>query len=141
MSLRTLVKLPALALLLACASVQAQVVVIVSVKNPVSKLTPDMLSTIFLGQASTFYTGGRAEPLDLPEGSSTRQEFYTKFLGKTQAQLKSHWSKQAFSGKGSAPVVIASDADMVKKVAENPKYISYVDKAAVDASVKVLTVQ
>jgi ABC-type phosphate transport system substrate-binding protein len=141
MSLQTLLKFPAAALLFACASVQAQVVVIVSAKNPISKLTPDMVTQIFLGQASTFYTGGKAEPLDLAEGSPIRQEFYTKFLGKSQAQMKAHWSKQAFSGKGSAPAVLPGNTELVKKVAENPKYIGYVDKAAVDATVKALTVQ
>jgi len=128
-------------MLLFCTSAQAQVVLIVSAKNPVSKLTTDQVTQIFLGQATTFYTGGKAEPLDLSEGAQARQEFYAKFLGKTQAQMKSHWSKQAFSGKGSAPVSLPSQAELVKKVAENPKYISYVDQAAVDASVKVLSVQ
>ena len=131
----------AAAMLLACLSAQAQVVVIVSTKNPISKLTPAMVSQIFFGQTSTFYSGARAEPLDLPDGAPARQEFYTKFLGKSLSQMKVYWSKQSFSGKGSAPSVLGSDAELVKKVAENPKFIGYVDKAAVNGSVKVLEVQ
>ena len=123
------------------ASVQAQTVVIVSTKNPVSKLTADQLSQLFLGQATTYYSGGRAEPLDQPEGTSSRQEFYGKYLNKSQAQMKAYWSKLAFSGKGMSPMVLANSSEVVRKVAENPKYISYVDKSAVDASVKVLTIQ
>jgi ABC-type phosphate transport system substrate-binding protein len=130
-----------MALVMWCASARAQTVVIVSTKNPLSKLTADQVSQIFLGQTSTFYTGGKAEPLDQAEGSPLRQEFYTKVLGKSQAQLKAHWSKQAFSGKGNAPTVLSGNAEVVKKVAENPKYISYVDKSAVDGSVKVVTIQ
>ena len=127
--------------LTASATLGAQVVVIVSAKNPVSKITPDQLSQIFMGQAATFITGGKAEPLDLPEASALRGDFYTKLIGKNPAQVKAHWAKQSFSGKGNPPAVIATPAEMVKKVAEHPKFIGYVDKAAVDASVKVLTVQ
>jgi len=141
MSLRTFIPVQTASLLIACAAAQAQVVVIVSTKNPVTKLTTEMVSQIFLGQSTTFYTGWKAEPLDLAEGSPARNEFYAKFLGKSAAQVKAHWSKQSFSGKGSAPAVVSSDADLIKKVAENPKYIAYVDKASVDAGVKVITIQ
>lgn len=116
---------------------QAQVVVIISSKNPISKLTPDQVSQIFLGQAKTFYTGGMAEPLDLDEAPA-RAEFYQKVTGKSPAQLKAHWSKLTFSGNAQPPASLSSGAAVVRKVAENPRYIGYVDKSHVDASVKVV---
>lgn len=119
----------------------AQVVVITSAKNPISKVTSDQLAQIFLGQVSTFYTGGRAEPLDLQPTSPLREDFYQKFLGKSQAQIKAYWSKQAFSGKGQPPRILPTSQELIKLVAENPKYIAYVEPGAVDASVKVLKVQ
>ena len=60
--------------------------------------------------------------------------------GKNAAQLKGYWAKLTFSGKAQPPQVLADSHAAVKKVAENPKYIAYVDKAAVDASVKVVLV-
>ena len=122
-------------------SLQAQVVVIVSAKNPVTKMTVDQVTQIFLGQSSTFITGGKAEPLDLADRDAARAEFCNKILGKSPAQVKAHWSKQAFSGKGQPPASMGSAAEMVSKVAENPKYIGYVEKSAVTGSVKVLTIQ
>ena len=116
---------------------QAQAVVIISAKNPISKLTSDQVSQIFLGQSKTFYSGGQAEPLDLAEGAAARNDFYQKVTGKNAAQLKGYWAKLTFSGKAQPPQVLADSHAAVKKVAENPKYIAYVDKAAVDASVKV----
>lgn len=116
---------------------QAQVVVIISTKNPISKLTPDQVSQIFLGQAKTFYTGAHTEPLDQPDGTE-RTEFYQKVTGKSPAQLKAYWSKMSFSGQGQPPQALPDPKAVVKKVAENPKYIGYVDKSAVDASVKVV---
>ena len=55
--------------LLSAVALQAQVVVIVSAKNPITKLPPGELSQIFLGQTSTFFNGARVEPLDLPSSS------------------------------------------------------------------------
>ncbi len=117
---------------------QAQVVVIISTKSPISKLTADQVSQIFLGQAKTYYTGAMAEPLDHSEGAAARNEFYQKVLGKNAAQLKAHWAKLSFSGAGQPPKALPDDKAVVKLVAENPKYIGYVDKAAVDANVKVV---
>ena len=115
----------------------AQVVVIISTKNPISKLTPDQVSQIFLGQAKTFYSGGQAVPLDLSEGHE-KEAFYQKVMGKSPAQLKAYWSKMTFSGKAQPPESFADAKALVKKVAENPKYIGYVDKSAVDDSVKIV---
>ncbi len=127
----------AVALGVAATSASAQVVVIISTKNPISKLTPDQVSQIFLGQAKTFYTGGMAVPLDLSEGPA-RLEFYEKVMGKSPAQLKAYWSKMTFSGNAQPPEALADPKAVVKKVAENPKFIGYVDKSAVDPSVKVV---
>jgi ABC-type phosphate transport system substrate-binding protein len=115
---------------------QAQVVII-SAKNPISKLTKDQVAQIFLGQAKTFYTGGMAEPLDLPEASDLRKDFYQKALNKPPAQMKAYWSKMEFSGSAHAPKALSS-AEVVKLVSENPKYIGYVDASAVNAGVKVV---
>lgn len=112
-------------------------VVIVSAKNPLSKLTKDQVSQIFLGQAKTFYTGGQAVPLDLPEGSDLRKAFYQTVLNKNPAQMKAYWSKMEFSGSGQAPKALSAD-EIVKLVAENPKYIGYVDAGAVTPAVKTV---
>ena len=127
----------ALPLILMSLPLSAQTVVIISMKNPISKLTKDQVSQIFLGQARTFYTGGQAEPLDLPESSDLRKDFYDKALGKNPAQMKAHWSKLSFSGQGQPPKAL-TPAELVKLVAENPKYIGYVDAAAVTSGVKVV---
>lgn len=126
-----------LPLLLLGFPLSAQTVVIISAKNPISKLTKDQVSQIFLGQARTFYTGGQAEPLDLPEASELRKDFYDKALSKSPAQMKAHWSKLSFSGQGQPPKALTA-AELVKLVAENPKYIGYVDAAAVTSGVKVV---
>jgi len=123
---------------LAITPLTAQTVVIISTKNPVSKLTKEQVAQIFLGQAHTFVTGGTVEPLDQLEGSDLRRDFYQKALNKPPAQMKVYWSKMEFSGTGRAPKALATSAEVVKLVAENPKFIGYVEAGAVNASVKVV---
>lgn len=123
---------------MAAVALKAQVVVIISAQNPISRLEPSQISEIFLGQTKTFFTGGMAVPLDQPEGSAIRKTFYEKLTGKNPAQLKAYWSRLTFSGTAQPPASLANDQAVVKEVASNPKYIGYVDKSAVNPSVKIV---
>lgn len=124
--------------LMAAGWAQADTVVVVSAKCPASALTKEQSSDIFMGKATTFPGGGSATPLDQPESSPLRDEFYTKVTGKSAAQAKSYWSKLSFTGKGTPPKEGQNSADIKKQVADNPNLVSYIEKSAVDASVKVI---
>jgi ABC-type phosphate transport system substrate-binding protein len=116
----------------------ADVVVVVSAKSAAAGLNAEQVSQIFLGKASNFPSGGAAVPVDQAESSPLREEFYTKVAQKNGAQVKAYWSKLIFTGKGQPPKEVASSAEVKKALAENPNAIGYIDKAAVDASVKVV---
>lgn len=126
------------AVLLLSMAVRADVVVVVSAKSPVGPLTQEQVSQLFLGKASSFPGGGIALPVDLPEGQPVREAFYGKITGKSAAQLKAYWSKLIFTGKGQPPKEIPNSAEVRKLVAGNPNTIGYIEKAAVDSSVKVV---
>ena len=123
---------------MACAAASAQVAVVVSPKSPVVTMTADQVSGIFLGKSNTLPTGGTAAPTDLPDSAATRELFYTKVTGKNTAQVKAAWSRLVFSGKATPPKELASSADVKKFVAANPDAIGYIEKSAVDSSVKVV---
>ncbi|HET6787710.1 MAG TPA: hypothetical protein VFH49_07100, partial [Aquabacterium sp.] len=53
-------------------------------------------------------------------------------------QIKATWSRIVFSGKGQAPKELPDAAAVKKAVAADPKAIGYIDKAAVDGSVKAV---
>ena len=116
----------------------ADVAVVVSAKSSAPALNKQQVSDLFLGKASTFPDGKQAVPIDQAESSAFREEFHSKVTGKSGAQLKSFWSKQVFSGKGTPPKEVANSAEVKKLVADNPNMIGYIDKAAVDGSVKVV---
>lgn len=115
---------------------QAQVVVIAG-KN-VAEMSKEQVADIFLGKSSSLPGGGTAVPLDQPESSPLRDEFYSKITGKSAAQAKSLWAKLAFTGKGTPPKEVANSAEVKKAVASTPGAIGYIEKAAVDDSVKVV---
>ena len=117
-----------------------ELVVIVSAKSAVSTLRADQVADIFLGQIGRFPGGTEAVALDQRIGSLERDEFYSKVASKSPPLLKAYWSKMIFTGRGQPPKE-ASDGNSVRKmVADNPHLIGYIDKSALDPSVKAVLV-
>jgi ABC-type phosphate transport system substrate-binding protein len=110
----------------------AELVVIVSSRNPNPVLNAEQVSAIFLGQT------GRA--IDQGLGAAQRDLFYRQLTGKTPALLKAHWSKMVFTGRGQPPREAASDAAVRRMVADNPSMIGYIERAALDPSVRPVLV-
>jgi len=127
-----------LAMCAASAAVKADVVVVVATSSPVKALGRNQVADIFLGKISRFPDGRQAVPIDQAENSATRDEFYTTFTGKSASQLKAHWSKIIFTGRGQPPQAVSSSAEVKKRVAENPDTIGYIDAREVDGSVRAL---
>lgn len=119
-------------------SAYAEVVVVVSTKSALAALSKDQVSDIFLGKSSTFPGGELAIPIDLSEGTAQREEFHKTVTGRSANQLKAYWSKMVFSGRATPPKEAPSQSDVKKIVATNPSTIGYLDKSAVDASLKVV---
>lgn len=116
----------------------ADLAVVVGAKSSVPSLSRQQVSDLFLGKQATFPDGGQSVPIEFNEGAQQREEFHSKVTGKTSAQLKAYWSKQMFSGTGIPPKEVSATADVKKLVSNNPNMIGYVDKEAVDASLKVV---
>lgn len=131
----------ALALSLAAGAAGAAVVAVVSVRSPVTTLSKNQVADIFLGKTARFPNGSAAVPVDLAEGTAARDEFYAQFTGKSAAQLKAHWSKIIFTGRGQPPKTVPNSVDTKKLLAGNPNAIAYIDYKDVDASVRVLLSQ
>lgn len=129
---KTIIAAIVLATLGAALPASAEVVVIVSPKNPASRMFSEQASQFFLGKSNLF------TPVDLPESSAVRAEFYKKVADKDTAQVKALWSKLVFTGKATAPKEYASAAEVKKAVAADPKAIGYIEKSAVDDTVKVI---
>lgn len=128
------------AALVFAASARAEVVVVVNPRNPIASLTGDQVAQIYLGASTSFPGGAAVAPIDQPEGSPVREEFLGKVLEKSGAQFKAIWSRLIFSGKGTRPRAAADSAEVKKIVAADPAAIGFIERSALDASVKpVLT--
>jgi ABC-type phosphate transport system substrate-binding protein len=110
----------------------AEIVVIVSKQNPATRMFSEQASQFFLGKSNLF------TPVDQADGSAIRNEFYKKVADKDAAQVKALWSKLVFTGKATPPKEFPNSADVKKAVAADPKAIGYIDKSAVDDTVKVI---
>jgi ABC-type phosphate transport system substrate-binding protein len=135
---RSAVSALGLVLILAAAVATADVVAVVSAKSPVAVLSKSQLTQIFLGKATRFPDGTQALPIDQREGSPLRDEFYATFAGRSSAEIKSHWAKMVFTGRGTPPRTVADSVEARKLTAANPQVISYIERREVDDSVKVL---
>jgi ABC-type phosphate transport system substrate-binding protein len=118
--------------------VRADVVAVVSAKNPVTHLSKSQVADIFLGKSVRFPDGALAVPIDQQEGSPARDEFYATFTGKSPAQVKSYWTKIIFTGRGQPPMAVLNTAAVRQLLEAKPQAIGYIERSAVDSSVKIL---
>lgn len=114
------------------------VVVVVSAESPVTGMSQRHLTDLYLGRTNRFPDGTSAIPVDQEPGSAARDVFYETYLGRSPAQVKAHWSKLIFTGRGHPPVDVPSNEDVKEMVADDPRAIGYLEARIVDESVRVL---
>lgn len=127
-------------LLLCSSALFANVVVVVHPSNT-ADISRDDINRLYTGRSSSFPSGSQAVPINLVDSNSVRNDFDDKVLGRSSSQIKAHWSKLVFTGKGSPPKEVNNDAEVLDLVANNPNIIGYVSKGADTSKVRtVLTV-
>lgn len=127
-----------LAVSMSAMSASADVVVVVSTKSAVTRLTVEQITRIFLGKTDAFPNGGNAVPVDQTEGNTIRDEFYSKVAKKSPSQVTAYWARIIFTGDGQPPKSLQGNVAVKKAVADNPHAIGYIDKSTVDSSVRVI---
>jgi len=120
------------ALLCGPAQAQAQTQVAVVMAPGSSPLSKEQVANLYLGRLAELHL------LDLPEGNPTRESFYKRATARDAAQVKAAWSRIVFSGWGMPPREVPDAAAVKRAVAADPKSVGYIEKLAVDGSVKVV---
>jgi hypothetical protein len=108
--------------------------IVVVMGSGAAALTKDQVANVYLGRNNNL------KPLDLPVSSVIREAFYKKATDRDLAQIKAVWSRLTFTGQGQPPKELSDSAAVKKAVAADPKAVGYIDKADLDASVKVVLV-
>lgn len=117
---------------------RAEPVVVVNARGGVSQLSQDAVINIFLGRYRRFPDGAAAIPIDQPEGSPLRAEFYRKLVNKDLNQINAYWSRLIFSGKTPPPLQAANAAEVLQLLAANAGGIAYIERNLVDSRFRVV---
>lgn len=112
-------------------SALSNIAVIVNPAND-SSVNADEIVRIYTGRSNAFNAVNLAESVPL------RAQFDEKGVGRTSAQLKAHWSKLVFTGKGTPPAELPSEEAVLDFVAKNPQAIGYISADKVTSAVKVV---
>lgn len=126
-----------LALTAGISMAHAGAVVVAGASSPLAAAGSGDMIKVFLGKKKAL-GGVSVVPVDQTEGTGARTDFYSNVVKKSEAQLKSYWSRLIFTGKGQAPQVVGGDADVKGMVSANPNLLGYIDESQVDGTVKVL---
>ncbi|HEY2895077.1 MAG TPA: hypothetical protein VGJ16_12710 [Pirellulales bacterium] len=120
-------------ILAVCLAASARAEDIVVIVNPASApISKEQISDVYLARNSAW------TPIDQAAGSPIYTQFYKQATGRDVAQVKAIWSKILFTGRGVPPKQLLDSAAVKKAVAANPKAVGYIEKSAVDDSVKVV---
>lgn len=123
-----------------CAAEAVEVVVVVSSQNLIETLSRAQITDIYLGRMNRLPNGNPVKPIDLRESSPMRGEFYSRYLGLSPSQIKIHWSRRIFTGRGQPPPTVASGDAMAESVAENPNAIGYLSPDFLNERLRVVSI-
>ena len=125
-----------LAPMVVSATAYAAGAVVVAKGSDIAALDAETAKKLFLGR--TPQLSGQNVVLLFQKDGSAREEFETKVLQRSGADLTAYWSKLIFTGKANAPVEAGGDTDVKAKVNSTPGAVGYISESAIDGSVKVL---
>lgn len=129
--------LSTLALIASVSVSHAGPVVVAGANSSIPNSGANDVVKVFLGKKKDL-GGVSVVPIDQTEGNPARNDFYGNVVNRTEAQLKSYWSRLIFTGKGQAPQDVGGDADVKSMVGSNPNLVGYIDESAVDGTVKII---
>lgn len=118
----------------------AEPVVVVNAASAVNQLSQDEVVNIFLGRYRRLPSGETARPIDQPESSALRAEFYRKLVNKDLNEINAYWARLIFSGRTSPPVQTGNAAEVIALLNGSAGSIAYIDRSQVDKRFRVVLV-
>ena len=105
-----------------------------------SSISADELKSVFLEEKSSLSDGSHVEPV-IEKGGPAHEAFLKQYLDKNDAALQTYYRSLVFTGKGSMPKAVGSDAEVMAYVAKTKGAIGYVSADAAADGVKTLDVK
>ena len=121
---------------------QSTFVVVVHESNPMTSITRDELSKVFLKKITVWRNKQPVVVGDQADKSPVRLQFTRSIHRREITSVQSYWQQQIFAVLAVPQQVRASDSEVLAFVAGNPSAVGYVSTAtSLPAGVKALTVQ
>ena len=112
---------------------------VVNAANPVSSLTREEASRLFLKKVTMWKNAKPVLIVDQRPSSPVRETFTKEIHGRQVSSVTSYWQQMIFSGRAVPPAEKGSDAEVAAFIASNPAAIGYVAAGAdLPAGVKVI---
>lgn len=128
----------ALVSLLLGSAVAGELVVVVNAASGIGELSRDQVVNIFLGRFRQFPSGLAAEPIDQPEDSLVKAQFYRSLVDKDPAEINAYWARLIFSGRTMPPLKSGSSGEVLRLLAARKGGIAYVDRSQVDQRLTIV---
>lgn len=103
-----------------------------------TSLSAEDLKNILLGN-KTRWASGTVKLALQPEGA-VHAEVIKTYTQRSTDQYDTFWKKLVFSGRGTMPAKLKTDAEVIDYVAKNPGAFGYVASAPASGEVKTLTI-
>jgi TonB family protein len=97
------------------------------------------VKSVFLEEYNSLRDGTHVEPV-LEKDGPVHEAFLHEYLGGTDDDLQNYYRALVFSGRGSMPKQLGSDAEVVAYVARTKGAIGYVSAETIGEGVKTLTI-
>ena len=115
---------------------------VVHAANPVTALSRDNVTQIFLRKTTSWPNGQPIVPVDQRSDAPSRHSFSMGVLRKDTNEIASYWNQMIFSGRALPPPTKGSDEEVLAYVRANPNAIGYIGgETPIGEGVKVVRVQ
>jgi TonB family protein len=104
-----------------------------------TQISADELKRIFLLETNSLGNGSHVEPV-LRKSGAAHETFIKDFLDTNDKALQTHYQTLVFTGRGSMPKAVGSDAECVAYIAKTKGAIGYVSVEAATEGVRTLEV-
>ena len=125
-------------ILLGASAVAGDVKVIANPSVKVESISARELKSLYLGEKSSI-NGTHVEPVIERRGPA-HEAFLRDYLGQTDDELQKYYEALVFTGRGSMPKTVSSDAEVVAYVAKTRGAIGYVGTGASVEGVRTLAI-
>lgn len=106
----------------------------------IPRLNLTYAKSLFSMRTSRWPDGTRAWVFVLPDNHPVHSAFSKEILNLYPYQLRQTWDRQVYSGTGQAPIEVANEEEMLRRVANTPGAIGYVGRVAPHDPVRILKV-